>query len=105
LKGLAETTSPPITEADVSEALAALQCPCDSKAELRYQLAGAVVLNAWIESERRLGFPQRKKFDAFKEKAGQLVEWALHANLPGIEVWAEQTGSMPTPILFANRPS
>jgi hypothetical protein len=52
----------PISEADVHEALAALKRPCTSKSEFRYQLAAAVVLNAWIEDERRLGFVRRKRF-------------------------------------------
>jgi hypothetical protein len=36
-------------------------------AKLRRLMAAAVVLNARIESERRLGFSQRKKFYAFKQ--------------------------------------
>ena len=78
-----------IQEADVHEALAALKRPCSSKSELRYQLAAAVVLNAWIEDERRLGYPQRKKFYAFKQKVGLLVDWAASARLNGVSIWAE----------------
>src|SRR5262249_46358374 len=47
--GLDRTPPASVSEADVNEALAALKRPCTSKAELRYQLAAAVVLNAWIE--------------------------------------------------------
>src|SRR3954451_14047473 len=62
--------------------LAASRLPCTSKSELRYQLAAGVVLNAWIENERRLGYVQRKKFYAFKERIGDLVKWAEDAQLP-----------------------
>jgi hypothetical protein len=88
------------TEADVHEALAALKRPCGSKSELRYQLAAAVVLNAWIESERRLGFPQRKKFYAFKQKVESLAKWATEAKPQGVRVWAEGLPYYETPILF-----
>lgn len=91
VRGKETATLPPITEADVSEALAALKCPCQTKAELRYQLAAAVLLNAWIEAERQCGFPQRKKFYAFKEKVNQLVEWAMRSGLPQVQVWAENS--------------
>jgi hypothetical protein len=87
-----------ITEADVSEALAALKRPCTSKSELRYQLAAAVVLNSWIESERALGFRQRKKFYAFKERVGALADWAAQSNLDGVIVWAELNSN--GPLLF-----
>jgi len=79
-----------LIEADVHEALAALKRPCGSKSELRYQLAAAVVLNAWIENERRLGFPQRKKFYAFKQKVDLLADWAITAKPPGVSLWAER---------------
>ncbi|MCB1060980.1 MAG: hypothetical protein KDB65_12160 [Calditrichaeota bacterium] len=83
--------SPPISisEADVNESLAALKCPCFSKSELRYQLAAAVVLNAWIEAERLLGFVKRKKFYAFKQKVGTLARWASEFSPPGVQVWTE----------------
>ncbi len=74
-KGPATVAS--LSEADVNEALAALKSPCSSKSELRYQLAAGVVLNAWIEEERQLGFKQRKQFYAFKARIGALAEWAL----------------------------
>jgi hypothetical protein len=79
----------PILEADVHEAHAALKRPCTSKCEFRYQLAAAVVLNAWIEDERRLGFVRRKKFYAFKQQISALVKWAAEARLPGVRIWAE----------------
>jgi hypothetical protein len=88
----------PVLEADVHEALAALKCPCTSKAELRYQLAAAVVLNAWIEDERRLGFAGRKKFYAFKQRIGALVKWAADARLRGVRIWTEAESK--DPILF-----
>lgn len=99
---LGHTRAPASTlvEADVHEALAALKRPCDSKSELRYQLAAAVVLNAWIESERRLGFSQRKKFYAFKEKINSLANWAMTAELPGVRLWAEALPHSKTPILY-----
>ena len=95
-----QLVAPPgsILEADVHEALAALKLPCTSKSELRYQLAAAVVLNAWIEEERRLGFTRRKKFYAFKMKVGRLVDWAVHARLNGVVVWAEAQSN--GPILY-----
>ena len=88
----------PIAEADVSEALAALKRPCTSKSEFRYQLAAGVLLNAWIEEERRLGFVRRKKFYAFKQQIGALVKWAVNEGLPGTRVWAD-TESI-RPILY-----
>jgi hypothetical protein len=92
VKGESEAPFSPIREADVNEALAALKNPCSSKSELRYQLAAAVVLNAWIEGERRAGFKARKKFYAFKEKVGALVQWAANARLDGVRIWAETGG-------------
>jgi hypothetical protein len=89
----------PILEADVHEALAALKLPCTSKSEFRYQLAAAVVLNAWIEDERRLGFVSRKRFYAFKQKIGTLVKWAADTRPDGVRIWTE-AGSK-DPILFA----
>jgi len=83
-------TSPfPMREVDVNEALAALKRPCYSKSELRYQLAAGVVLNAWIENERSLGFVSRKKFYVFKEKIGVIVKWAADTKLDGVRIWAE----------------
>src|SRR5262249_42861390 len=98
VRGQSKAPPAPILEADVHEALAALKCPCTSKSELRYQLAAAVVLNAWIEDERRLGFVGRKKFYAFKQKVGTLVRWAANAKLLGVRIWAETVSSKP--ILF-----
>jgi hypothetical protein len=89
-----------IGEADVHEALAAMKGPCTSKSELRYQLAAAVVLNAWIEDERRLGFVSRKKFYAFKERVGELLKWARDASLPGVELWAEAQVPAKGPIVY-----
>ncbi|MDA1055212.1 MAG: hypothetical protein O3C40_32725 [Planctomycetota bacterium] len=99
---LGHTPAPvaPVNEADVHEALAALKRPCGSKSELRYQLAAAVVLNAWIESERRLGFSQRKKFYAFKQKVDSLAKWATEATLPGVRLWAEALPGSAMPLLF-----
>jgi hypothetical protein len=98
--GHAQAPVTSLTEADVHEALAALKRPCGSKSELRYQLAAAVVLNAWIESERRLGFSQRKKFYAFKQKVDLLVNWTMTAKPPGVSLWAEALQDSRTPILF-----
>ena len=72
--GSRKVSAAPVVEADVHEALAALKRPCQTKKEFRYQLAAAVVLNeTWIESERQLGYPQRKKFYAFKKRVDDLV--------------------------------
>jgi hypothetical protein len=79
----------------VHEALAALKRPCTSKSEFRYQLAAAVVLNAWIEDERRLGFVGRKKFYAFKQKIGALVKWAADVRLRGVRIWTEVESKKP----------
>jgi len=98
--GHTETPLVSVTEADVHEALAALKCPCGSKAELRYQLAAAVVLNAWIERERRLGFSQRKKFYAFKQKVELLAAWVTEASPRGVELWAEVLSPSEAPLLF-----
>ena len=88
----------PVLEADVHEALAALKRPCTSKSEFRYQLASAVVLNAWIEDERRLGFARRKKFYAFKQHIGALVKWAADARPQSVRIWAETPSK--EPILY-----
>jgi hypothetical protein len=96
--GQAKAPPCPILEADVHEALAALTRPCSSKSEFRYQLAAAVVLNAWIEDERRLGYTGRSKFYAFKQKVGALVKWAADSALDGVTIWAE-TG-LRAPILY-----
>ena len=98
--GHAQAPVTPLIEADVHEALAALKRPCGSKSELRYQLAAAVVLNAWIESERLLGFSQRKKFYAFKQKVDSLANWAMTAEPPGVRLWAEALENSKTPILY-----
>jgi hypothetical protein len=90
--GQTEAPPAPILEADVHEALAALKRPCSSKSELRYQLAAAVVLNAWIDGERRAGFRARRSFYAFKQKVGALVRWAVDARPVGVRIWAEIGG-------------
>ena len=96
--GQTKTPQIAVAEADVHEALAALKRPCSSKPELRYQLAAAVVLSAWIENERHLGLPSKKKFYAFKYKIGALVKWANEAKLPNVTIWAE---NLPIdPILY-----
>ncbi len=89
-----------VSESDVNEAHAALRSPCHSKAELRYQLAAGVVLNAWIENERARGFPQRKKFYAFKQRIGELVSWARTNQLPGVDLWAERVGRSSQLVVF-----
>lgn len=89
-----------ITDADVQEALASLKRPCASKDELRYQLAAAVLVNAWIENERRLGFVDRKKFYAFKQRIGVLAHWAANAHLPGVALWSERSGMAKDDLLF-----
>ena len=58
----------------------------------------AVVLNAWIEDERRLGYVGRKKFYAFKQRIGMLLKWAAGAGLDGVTIWAEPSSR--EPILF-----
>ncbi len=90
----------PVSEADVNEALASLKRQCSSKAELRYQLAAGVVLNAWIEEERRNGFSQRKSFYAFKQQINAIVKWAAETNLAGVYLWAEPQSGRVTPILY-----
>src|SRR5260370_40322572 len=85
--GIVPSSVTPLSEADVHESLAALKRSCNSKAELRYQLAAAVVVSAWIEDERRLGFSERKKFYAFKQKVDSLAVWAMAAQLPGVALW------------------
>ena len=100
VSGRFEVARVSVSEADVHEALAALKVPCGSVGELRYQLAAAVVLNAWIESERRIGFPQRKKFYAFKQNVDSLARWAIEARPPGVELWAEALPPSGGSVLF-----
>jgi hypothetical protein len=101
LSGRSRAPSPVlVSEGDVHEALAALKNSCRTKDDLRYQLAAAVVLNAWIESERRLGYPQRKRFYAFKQQVDRLARWALAAQDMGIVVWREDSPIPNEPLLF-----
>lgn len=97
--GHAQAPATSLTEADVHESLAALKRPCCSKSELRYQLAAAVVLNAWVESERELGF-KRKKFYAFKQKVDLLANWAMATSPSGVSVWAEKLPHSGKPVLY-----
>jgi hypothetical protein len=90
-----------VTDADVHEALAALKRPCTSKPELRYQLAAGVLLNRWIEDERRQGRVKRKKFYAFKQRVGELASWTSEAGIEGVSVWADRTdNSCGSPVLY-----
>jgi hypothetical protein len=98
--GQISVTAPPLSEADVHEALVALKRTCDSKSELRYQLAAAVLLNTWIESERKLGFKNRKKFYAFKKRVDTLATWASAAQLSGVKCWTEALPNVADPILY-----
>ena len=88
--GRKQSLAVPVSEHDVTEALAALKRPCHSKAELRYQLAAGVVLNEWIERERALGYRQRKKFYAFKQRIGWLLRWLIENAMAGVQYWVEQ---------------
>lgn len=99
LNGAGESAIPS-GEADVHEALAALARPCDTKAELRYQLAAAVVLNAWIEAERDLGYSKRKRFYAFKQRVDALARWAIDAKPSGVTVWADAGARANEPVLY-----
>jgi hypothetical protein len=89
----------PITEEDVYESLAALKCPCNSKGDLAYQLSAGVLLNAWIDEERRLGFKERKAFYAFKQKIRELAEWAVNSRPEEVVVWVERTENESTAAL------
>lgn len=96
-----EITPEPIlvSEADVHEALGAMNLRCHTKEDLRYCLAASVVLNSWIESERRAGFPQRKRFYAFKQRLGELAAWAYSSGLDGVSVWSERGYADSTPLV------
>lgn len=100
VRGRVSTQAIPVTDADVNEALAALKRPCESKSGLRYQLAAGVVLNAWIERERAAGFPQRKKFYAFKQRIGTLLRWVVENPIPGVSYWAEYLSEPSQPIVY-----
>ena len=100
VRGQLRVADCPVTDADVDEAHAALKTPYCSKAALRYQLAAGVVLNAWIESERELGFVQRKRFYAFKQRIGDLVHWAMEEPSPGVDVWAEPSPTASGHIVY-----
>ena len=65
-----------------------------SKSELRYQLAAAVLLNTWIEDERRLGFVRRKKFYAFKQHIASLMKMGCRRKTP----WRQIVGRGGGPI-------
>ena len=88
--GRKQTPPVSVSDHDVTEALAALKRPCRSKAQLRYQLASGVVLNAWIEGELALGYRKRKKFYAFKERIGGLLRWVIDNPMPGVLYWADR---------------
>lgn len=101
LMGKAEKPQPvAVSEGDVHEALSAFRNPCRSKDDLRYQLAAGVVLNRWIEDERRLGYRQRKPFYAFKQHIDRLGRWAMAAPDDDIAVWREEFPSTGSPLLF-----
>jgi hypothetical protein len=89
-----------VSDADVHESLAALKLPCQSTADLRYLLAAAVVINAWIEQERKAGFIQRKKFYAFKQRVAELANWAKTECLDGVTIWTEPSPHGSGPVLF-----
>lgn len=57
-------------------------------------------MNAWIENERARGFPQRKKFYAFKQRIGELVAWARVNRLQGVDLWAGRVGRSSHPVVF-----
>jgi hypothetical protein len=82
-----------VTVEDVHEANAALKRQCHSKADLRYQLAAAVVLNAWIDDEKRRGYDRGKFYAAFKPRVSELAIWATKQELSDVKVWAETTKS------------
>lgn len=88
IRGTKAISTVDVAEPDVNEALAAIRRSCSTKGELRYQLAAGVVLNAWIESERRRGF-SRKKFYAFKARIAELALWAHACRPPGVSLWRE----------------
>jgi hypothetical protein len=88
-----------VSEADVHEALAAIRLTCHTKEDLRYILAASVVLNSWIESERHAGFPQRKRFYAFKQRVSELAAWANTSSLDGVAVWSERGSADITPLV------
>lgn len=100
VRGRSTVSAVHVSESDVNEAHAALRRPCESKAELRYQLAAGVLLNAWIENERARGFPQRKKFYAFKQRIGELFGWAGARELPGVALWVEEDARSSHPLAF-----
>ena len=100
VRGRIPAPSVALSDSDVHEALAALKHPCYSKAELRYQLAAGVALNAWIEGERALGFVRRKKFYAFKQRIGVLSRWVAQNPLPGVSHWVEPVSDSPQPLMF-----
>ena len=100
VRGRVQVSTVQVSESDVHEALAVLRSPCHSKGALRYQLAAGVILNAWIESERRLGFVKRKKFYAFKQRIGALMRWAETNSLPGVDLWYERVVGTSQPIAF-----
>jgi hypothetical protein len=96
-----ETSSPrvPVSESDVHEALAALKRPCSTLNELVYQLSASVLLNAWIDQERRVGH-NRKKFYAFKTRVAELVRWAKE-HIPSASIWSEDAGRGQGPVLIS----
>jgi hypothetical protein len=88
-----------VGEGDVHEALTGIHIPCHTKADLRYCLACAVVLNVWIEEERRAGFRGRKKFYAFKRRVAELTRWAQSADLEGVLTWYERGADHVSPLM------
>lgn len=102
VRGRVDSPEVGVTDADVHEALAALKRACASKAQLRYQLAAGVLLNRWIEEERRRGRVKRKKFYAsFKPRIRELASWAREAGVEGVNVWADRTDdSCGTPVTY-----
>ena len=77
-----------------------MKCPCSTKGDLAYQLSAGVLLNAWIDGERRLGYKDRKAFYAFKQKIRELAEWAIVHKPEGVIVWAERPANEQMPALY-----
>jgi hypothetical protein len=96
-----ETIPPvPVSDADINESLSVIKTECITKDVLRYQLAAAVVINAWIEQERKAGFVQRKAFYAFKQMIPLYVQWIRRESPDGVDVWSDALPGEKGPILY-----
>ena len=77
-----------VSNSDIHESLQALSLPVQSVDDLRYLMASGVVLNAWLEDVAK-AFPQFKKFYAFKQLLGKIINDNVNIDGSRVTVWRD----------------